>query len=690
MRRQLLALTFVALPLAAAIAAAQSRVSETKGVQIDALDRAADPCVDFYQFACGGWVAHHPLPADRRSYGRFTEVQDRNLTILRRILETPTADRDREKASTYYAACVDQTAIDERGLAPLRDELDRITALASRGRIPDLVAHLHTILGEPPALGSGLRRGGAYVLFAFGPRPRFDDASELMANVGADGLALPSRDYYVKSDARSVTLRDDYRAHIAEMLRLAGEAAPQADAHAAAVLAIETRLATPMLDVADRRDPNAVKHPMPLAELQRLTPAFSWERYLAAIGAPTFDIVNVAEPRAVEAMNAVVETTSLEDLKAYFRWHLLHGSAQMLPARFNEATFAFFSRTLAGQQAPPPRWRDCVADVDQQLGEALGRAFVDEAFGPRAKADTLQMVREIKNAMRADIDASPWMSADTKEAAKVKLDAVVDRIGYPDAWRDYSAVRVARDNALGNRQRTTAFDNARRIATIGKPVDRNDWRMTPPTVNAYYSAPNNTINFPAGILQPPFYDPDRDAAVNYGAVGAVIGHELTHGFDDQGRKYDAHGNLRDWWTSGDGQAFEQRAACVADQYSSYVVAGDTHINGRLTLGENTADNGGLRLALMAYLRSQVGSDSNQPPSDRLDGFTPEQRVFLGWAQGWCENSRPEAERLQATTNPHSAARFRVNGPVSNMPEFAHAFSCKPDAPMVRANACRVW
>ena len=627
-------------------------------------------------------MASNPVPADRRSWGRFQEVQDRNFAILARALETPSADRDQEKANTYYAACLDQRAIDARGLAPLQREFAQIAALTARDQIPALVAHLHSIVGEPPQLGGATRRGGAYVLFNFGSRPRFDDASTMMANVAPDGLGLPSREYYVKSDARSVKLRDAYRAHVAEMLTLSGVAPASAQAASAAVLAIETKLAQAMLGAAERRDPNAIKHPMAIADLQRLTPAFAWRRYLEAVHAPGIETVNVAEPKAVQAMNDVVATARLDDLRAYFRWHLVHGSVPMLPGRFADGDFAFFGRTLTGQQAAPPRWRDCIVDVDQELGEALGKAFVAQAFGPRAKADMLRMVQDIKAAMRADIEASPWMSAETKAAAEAKLDAVVDRIGYPDKWLEYRPVRVSRDDALGNRQRTTAFANARRIERIGKPADKDDWSMTPPTVNAYYSAPNNNINFPAGILQSPFYDPDRDAAVNYGGVGAVIGHELTHGFDDQGRKYDGQGNLRDWWTAADGRAFEARAACVADQYSGYVVAGDTHIDGRLTLGENTADNGGLRLALMAYLQSHV--------RDVIDGFTAEQRLFLGWAQVWCEATRPEAERLKATTNPHASNRYRVNGPLSNMPEFAQAFSCKTDSPMVRQNACRVW
>jgi endothelin-converting enzyme/putative endopeptidase len=404
-----------------------------------------------------------------------------------------------------------------------------------------------------------------------------------------------------------------------------------------------------------------------------------------AAEAPPLPTINVAVPDYLRAMNSLISVNAMADLKAYLRWHVLHQSADLLPRAFADADFDFFSRTLAGQQEQTPRWRRCVTMTDEQLGEALGKAFVDETFGPKAKADTLQMVQDIKNAMRQNIDAAPWMSGETKKAAMLKLEAVVDRIGYPDEWRDYSSVRVTRDDALGNRQRALLFNRQRNLAKIGKPVDRSEWSMTPPTVNAYYSPDRNNINFPAGILQPPFYRSGRDAAVNYGGAGAVIGHELTHGFDDQGRKFDGQGNLRDWWTAADGKAYEERATCVADQYSGYAVDGDTHVNGRLTLGENTADNGGLRLALMAYLAGPGAKNQS-----KVDGFTPEQRVFLGWAQVWCESARPEAERLKAATNPHSSNKYRVNGPTSNMPEFQKAFSCKANAPMLRTNACRVW
>jgi putative endopeptidase len=679
MCRQLVALTCVALPLAGVVgamhgAAQQGGTKPVASVELEALDRRTEPCNDFYQFACGGWIEKHPLPADRRSYGRFTELQDRNFTVLRRILEAPAADSsggDRKKAADYYAACMDEAKIESAGLGPITPDLATIDEIVNPYDLPVLVAHLHSF--------------GVPVLFRFGAQSDRTDATQQIAQVDQAGLALPDRDYYLKADDRSVELRAKYLAHITQVFALAGAAPEQAAAGAKGALAIETALAAASLDRVKRRDPAATHHPMGVNELQRITPNFSWRKYATASEAPRFQVINVSVPEYVKALDEVVAAAPFTDVKAYLRWQLLHESADLLPKAFADADFDFFSRTLAGQPEQAPRWRRCVIQTDQQLGEALGKAFVEETFGPQAKADMLQMVQDIKGAMRQDIDAAPWMSGETKKAAMVKLDAVVDRIGYPETWRDYSSIRVTRDEALGNRQRGLEFSRRRNLQKIGQPVDRGEWSMTPPTVNAYYSADRNNINFPAGILQPPFYRAGRDAAVNYGGAGGVIGHELTHGFDDQGRKFDAQGNLRDWWTASDGAAYEQRAACVADQYTGYTVAGDTKINGRLTLGENTADNGGLRLALMAYLAGP-GARSR----DKLDGFTPEQRVFLGWAQVWCENARPEAERLKAATNPHSSNKYRVNGPISNMPEFQKAFSCKAGAPMVRQDACRVW
>jgi endothelin-converting enzyme/putative endopeptidase len=679
MRRQLFAVTCVALPLALALSAAQSLTAQTarppagsSGIEIDAVDRKIDPCTDFYQFACGGWIAKHPVPADHRSFGRYEEVQDRNFMLLRRILETPGGDGDRRKAADYYAACMDEPRIEANGLSAISADLATIDEILNPDDLPVLVAHLHAY--------------GVRALFRFDAQTDLNDATNAIANIDQGGSGfLPGRDYYLNTDERSVELRNKYVALIEKMFGLAGEPADQAAADAKAVLAFETSLATAMLDRVKRRDPASTQHRMTINELQALSPNFSWRKYAAAADAPPLPTINVAVPDHLKALDTLITVSTMTGLKAYLRWHVLHESADLLPTAFADADFDFFSRTLAGQREQEPRWRRCVMQTDERLGEALGKAFVEATFGPQAKADTLQMVRDIKNAMRQDIDAAPWMSGETKKAAMAKLEAVVDRIGYPDEWRDYSSIRVTRDDALGNRQRAQLFNRKRTLAKIGQPVDRGEWSMTPPAVNAYYGPDGNNINFPAAILQPPFYRAGRDAAVNYGGAGGVIGHEITHAFDDRGRKFDGQGNLRDWWTAADGAAYEQRASCVADQYAGYIVAGDTRINGRLTLGENTADNGGLRLALMAYLAGPGAKNQG-----KVDGFTPEQRVFLGWAQVWCESTRPEAERLKAATNPHSSNTYRVNGPMSNMTEFQKAFSCKANAPMVRPNACRVW
>ena len=676
MRRHVLALTCVAVPLAVLLTAGAGAAQgapkpAASGVDLGLLDRKVDACTDFYQFACGGWIATHPIPADRQIFGRATQLQEQNLAVLRSILEAPAAEGDRRKAADYYAACIDEAKIDAAGLATITPDLAIIGELVNPDDLPVLVAHLHEI--------------GVPVFFRFAAQTDRSDATRQIAQVDQSGLALPDRDYYVKTDDRSVQLRAKYLAHITQVFMLSGEAPEAAAADATAALGVETALAGASLDRVARRDPAATTHPMTLAELQTLSPNFSWRKYAAAAEAPRFQKVNVSVPVHVRAFHEMIGLTPIDALKAYMRWHILHAAADLLPKPFADAHFDFFTRTLTGQPAAPPRWRRCVADTDAQLGEAVGKAFVEQAFGPQAKADMLQMVQDIKGAMRHDIDAAPWMSAETKKAALAKLETVVDRIGYPDAWRDYTGIRITRDDALGNRQRAMTFSRKRTLGKIEQPVDRGEWLMTPPTVNAYYSPDRNTINFPAGILQPPFYRAGRDAAVNYGAIGAIIGHELTHGFDDQGRKFDAQGNLRDWWTAADGTAYDQRATCVADQYSGYTVGGDMTINGRLTLGENTADNGGVRLALMAYL-----AGPGAKAKDTLDGFTPEQRFFLGFAQKNCGSSRLEAERLQAQTDPHSATRYRVNGPASNLSEFQKAFACKSGAPMVRPNACRVW
>jgi putative endopeptidase len=690
-KRPFSAAVFVALPLAVVVAVLQTRTAaqqsgatapaaspappapSSSGLQLDALDRTADACTDFYQFACGGWVAKNPVPSDRASWSRFEELQERNNETLRRILDRAATGSDpaAKKIGDYYASCMDESAIDAKGAAPLDPLLKKIAALSSVNDLAPLVAELHTI--------------GVNVFFQFGSQADFHDASVEMAIADQGGMGLPDRDYYFRDDAKSVDLRTQYVDHLAKMQALLGATADQAKASAQQTMAIETALAKGALDAVSRRDPNKVYHKMSNAELQAITPQFMWNRYFAGIGSPPVYALNVAEPEFFKAFGQIVATTPLDQLKAYLRWQVAHASAAVLARPFVDENFRFFGTALTGAKELRPRWKRCVQYTDSDLGEALGQAFIKEAFGPQAKADTLKMVHELEAALEKDINSLGWMTPATKKEALVKLHAVADKIGYPDHWRDYGALTIVRGDALGNSQRSNAFEFHRQMAKISKPVDKTLWEMTPPTVNAYYNPLENNINFPAGILQPPFYSAKADAAVNFGGSGAVIGHELTHGFDDQGRQFDARGNLKDWWTPADAKAFEDRAQCFVDEYASFTAIDDVKLNGKLTLGENTADNGGLRIALMAYVTRTAG----QPPQT-LDGFTPEQRVFLGWGQVWCENVRPERARMLAQINPHSPGHDRVNGVVANMPEFQKAFACKADAPMVRKNQCRVW
>ena len=677
MRRPILAFLMVSLPLASVLALAQgdssgSAAASRSGLELSAIDRTADPCTDFYQFACGEWMGRNQIPADRSSWGRFTELQERNNAILHRVLETAASSRDPEsrKIGDYYASCMDEAGIEEKGFAPLDDDVKKI-ALANIEALPELLGGLHTI--------------GVDVFFRFGAEADAKNAKINIAAVSQGGLGLPDRDYYFRQDPRSTELRTQYLQHVANMTTLIGTLPQEAQARANTVMKIETALAKDSLDVVTRRNPAKVYHKMTTAELQALTPNFSWSRYFRAAGAPSFHVMNVAEPDFFKAFDQLIDSTSLEDIKTYLRWQLARANANFLSAAFVNESFRFYGTTMQGVKELRPRWRRCVQYTDGDLGEALGQAFVKEAFGAQAKADTLKMVHDVEAALEQDINTVPWMTDATKKQALVKLHAVQNKIGYPDRWRDYSALQIVRGDMLGNSQRANAFDFRREMDKIDKPVDKSEWGMTPPTVNAYYNPLENNINFPAGILQPPFYSAKADAAVNYGGAGAVIGHELTHGFDDEGRQFDAQGNLNDWWTPEDTKAYETRSACLVSEYAGFSPIDEVKLNGKLTLGENTADNGGLRLALMAYLASDAGKRA-----EPLDGFTPEQRVFLGFGQIWCENRRPEYERLQAQTNPHSPGRYRVNGVVSNMPEFQKAFSCKSDAPMVRKDACRVW
>jgi putative endopeptidase len=679
-RRFLVALVFVALPGATALDLAQAPApraainsSSASGLDLSAMNPAVDPCRDFYQFACGGWIARNPIPADQPRWGRFNELQDRNSEVLRGVLEAAARNHDAatQKLGDHYASCMDEAAIEQKGAAPLEPDVQKIAALRNVADLPALLADLHAI--------------GVNSFFNLDADGDFKDAKTVIAILGQGGLGLPDRDYYFRADSISADTRGLYTDHVGKLLALTDGSGPAESAAAAAVMRVEMALARDALDRVSQRDPSKIYHKMTPAELQALTPGFDWSAYFRATGAPPMSALNVAEPEFFRAFGQLLTRIPLDDLKTYLRWQLVHANAFILPSAFVTENFRFYSTTLQGIAAQRPRWKRCVQYADRDLGEALGQAFVNATFGPRAKVDTLNMVHAIESALGRDIAALPWMTEGTKQLALAKLHAVSDKIGYPDRWRDYSALQIVRGDALGNSHRANAFEFRRQMNRIGKPLDKSEWEMTPPTVNAYYEPVQNNINFPAGILQPPFYSAGADAALNYGGTGAVVGHELTHGFDDEGRQFDAAGNLADWWTPDDAKAFEERTSCLVNEYSSFTAVGDVKVNGKLTLGENTADNGGLRIALMAYLASAAAQERKS-----LDGFTPEQRVFLGYGQIWCESRRPEYERLQAQTNPHSPGRYRVNGVVSNMPEFQKAFSCKADAPMVRGSACRVW
>jgi putative endopeptidase len=640
------------------------------------MDMTANPCVDFYQYACGTWMANNSIPADQSLWGTRSQLADRNRDVLRGILDKasvndPKRSAVEQKIGDFYASCMDEPTVDKLGAKPLDPELKRIDAINSKDAIVDALVRLHL--------------EGVGVFFNFSSEPDAKNSTQMIPGIDQGGLGLPDRDYYLKDDPKSVKLREQYAAHVQKMLELLGNAPTQATADAQAILRIETNLAKASLDRVSRRDPNQVYHKMSVKELAALSPSIDWPKYFAGVGAPSFTDLDVSVPEFFKALDAVLKNTSVADLKTYLRWHLLHSEAPFLAKAFVDENFHFYGQTLTGSQELEPRWKRCVQATDSDLGFAIGQKFVEQAFPPDAKARVLTMVREIETMLGEDIQSLDWMTPATKQQALVKLRGVTNKIGYPDKWRDYSSVKIVRGQAVGNDRRATEFDVRRQLSKIGQPVDRSEWLMTPPTVNAYYDAQHNDINFPAGILQPPFFDNRMDAAVNYGAIGRAMGHELTHGFDDEGRQFDAQGNLRNWWTPEDASEFEKRAECFVKEYSAFTPVDGVHLNGKLTLGENTADNGGLRLAFMALMKSLDGK-----PQPKIDGFTPQQRFFLAHGQAWCQNVRPERSRMLAQTDPHSPGRDRVNGVVGNMPEFREAFACHEGQPMVHAPACRVW
>jgi putative endopeptidase len=642
------------------------------GIDTKAMNSSADPCVDFYQYACGNWIAQNPVPADRARWTRFTALSDRTENVLLDLVQTAAAAKPRtgsldQKIGDYFASCMDTAAIEKKGLAPVDPELARIVAMRSQADLAAEVAHLH--------------REGIAVLFRFTSESDPKDSSHMIAGLGQGGLSLPDRDYYLKTDQKSIETRQRFEEHVRKMFELAGDSAEAATTKAASVLSLETLLAKASLDRVSRRDPDKTYHLMARTELARMAPDFGWDEYFHDIGAPAFDKLDIEWPDFIKALPL---DEPLDSWRAYFVYHVLRNAAAKLPAAFENEDFDFWSRYMGGTKEQRPRANRCVNSVDAQLGDLLGQKYVETAFGADAKARITQLVGALDRALEKDIRTLDWMTPATKTAAIAKLHAITNNVGYPKKWRDYSKVTITRDDFYGNTRRAAEAAYERRLARIGKSTDKSEWNMTAPTVNAFYSPVFNSINFPAGILQPPFFDPKGDAAANFGAIGAVIGHEMTHGFDDQGRKFDAAGNLRDWWTPADGREFEKRAACIADEYSNFTAIDDVHLNGRLTLGENTADNGGVRIALMALMDTLNGKE------ERVDGLTPEQRFFVAYGQIWCENSTPESARLRAVTDPHSPGRYRVTGVIENMPEFQKAFACKADQPKVAENACRVW
>jgi predicted metalloendopeptidase len=659
-----------------------SQEDTSNGFDLSQLDRTADPCNDFYQFACGGWRAKNPIPADKSRWGRYDEMSERNRTSLKGLLEkasTTPKNAMEKQVGDYYAACMNETRIEKLGAAPLAAYFKKIDAIKNGKDLIRTVAALH--------------RDGIPALFTFGSNPDLKNASMVIAYFDQGGIGLPDRDYYLKTDAKSQERRDKYVQHVANMLHLAGEKPEQAQSDAKIVLEIETALAKAEMDRTARREPKNLDHPMKRTDLGTLGGNFYFEEYLRTTNPPQFTALNVANPDFFKQVDSALKEHPIDHWKTYLRWHVTRRLAPRLSNAFVEESFNFNQKYLRGAKELEARWKRCVREVDADLGESAGKMYVDAYFGPEGKQKIQQLVGDVLAQLKKAIQEADWMSEPTRQQALTKLASInTQKLGFPDKYRDYSVVNIKRDDYVGSFLRANAFEDRRQLNKIGKPVDKTEWGMTPPTVNAYYDPQFSEIVFPAGILQPPMFGRDSDDAYNYGAIGRVAGHELTHGFDDEGRHFDAQGNLKDWWTEADAKAFEAKADCFVQQYSEYesVPAKDgqpaAKLNGKLTLGENTADNGGLRMAYAAYEKSLEGKERKD-----VDGFTPEQRFFLGYAVSRCENVTDDAARVLVVTDPHSPGKFRLIGAVSNMDEFEKAFNCKPGDKMVRGDkACRVW
>ena len=655
---------------------------------ISSIDKTADPCTNFYQYACGNWIKNNPIPSDQVRWGRFNELAERNNYLLYSELKSA-ADAPKsplqKKYGDFFAACMNSDLADSLGAKPIEPELAVIDSLKDKKQLTALNLEL-------------FKKFGSGAIFYVGVQQDQLDSSKQILGTGQGGLSLPDRDYYITDDDRSKTIRAQYVEHVTKMFVLLGDTPEQAATKAADVMRIETALAQGSMSRVDMRDPAKRYHIMTVEEVTALSPGYNWKQYLDGIGLEQAKTLNVASPGFVKAVNEEIETESIPALKSYMEWHILHSAAPYLAKPFVDENFAFFNQTLQGQKEQQPRWKRCTRLTDAALGEAVGQDWVKQYFPPDAKANMEKLVAALEKALGEDIQSLDWMSDATKKEAEAKLGTIQQKIGYPAKWRDYSTLAVKRDDLVGNLDRSEIFETRRNLAKYGKPVDTMEWGMTPPTVNAYYMSAQNNINFPAGILQPPFYSNSMDPAVNFGGIGVVIGHEMTHGFDDQGSKYDLHGNVRTWFTPEDLAKFQAKTGCIADEYSGFKVAEGQNLNGKLTLGENTADNGGLRIAFQALQetiaadpdKALAGYDSDKPSTAEKDGYTPAQRFFIGFGQVWCQNQTEQSARVLAKTDPHSTGEWRTNGSVQNFDEFGKAFGCKAGQPMMPATSCRVW